>query len=85
MTEVEMGTARDPSNRPPRASGTSGSREESIDHAGDDAFDDGDKKRSAVPSSSDPDSSGTTPLGGEPAGGNARPGPGGVEGESGSS
>ncbi len=46
---------------------------------------DGTKERSEPDGELDPSTSGTTPLTGEPKSGDVRPGPGGVEGESGNS
>lgn len=46
---------------------------------------DGTKERSDPDGELDPSSSGTTSLTGEPKSGDVRPGPGGVEGESGNS
>ena len=73
------------------ASQTSGSREESMKDSGKDDF--GKKKQGDTATNQadgvkrdpdlDPASSGTTPLGGESREANDRPGPGGVEGESG--
>lgn len=78
---------------PQDAPQTSGNREESMNDSGEDAF----GKKSPQPDRSgatqadgtkrdddlDPASSGTTSLGGESRAANERPGPGGIEGESG--
>ena len=72
---------------------TSGNREESMKDSGKDAFADKNPRRDRKATSQadgtktdsdlDPASSGTTPLGGESQSASDRPGPGGVEGESG--
>lgn len=72
---------------------TSRNREESMKDSGKDAFADKNPRRdrnatnqadgTKTGSELDPASSGTTPLGGESQAANDRPGPGGVEGESG--
>jgi hypothetical protein len=78
---------------PQNASQTSGSREESMKDSGNDDFGKTKKGDTSKNQSDgvkrdpdlDPASSGTTPLGGESREANDRPGPGGVEGESGNS
>ena len=80
---------------PQNASQTSGSREESMKDSGNDDFGEKNPKRDERAANQadgvkrdpdlDPASSGTTPLGGETREANDRPGPGGVEGESGNS
>jgi|SRR5687768_7947607 len=78
---------------PQYASQTSGSREESMKDSGKDDFGKKNPKQGDTASNQadgvkrdsdlDPASSGTSPLGGESREANDRPGPGGVEGESG--